>query len=90
MAKRLQRPKKRTHVRLEWEEANMRALDMAAAECGLSIASFARLALELLTAKGQVTLNDVKAEVDRLTREPEAEKPAQETGKRQTKESDPG
>lgn len=76
MAKRLPRPGNPTRVRLEWDEANMPALDMAAAVCGLSVASFARLALELLTANQSVSLSDVKAEASRLTRgAPEPKKP---------------
>ena len=79
MAKRLPRPNNPIRVRLEWDEQNMRSLDMAAADCGLSVASFARLALELLTFHGSVTVAAVKTEATRLTTlesEPEPEKPA--------------
>lgn len=84
MAKRLPRPNNPIRVRLEWDDGNMRSLDMAAADCGLSVASFARLALEMLTSKGSVAVADVKAEAARLTTqgdetdipEPEPEKPA--------------
>lgn len=76
MAKRLARPEKPVRVRLDWDEANMPALDMAAAGAGLSVASFSRLALEMLIAGKSVTLADVKVEADRLTSdEPEPEKP---------------
>ena len=42
-------------------------MDAAAAYVGLSVASFARLALELLIDKKSVTLEDVRKEADRLT-----------------------
>lgn len=75
MAKRLPRPEKPVRVRLEWDDTNMRALDVAAAESGLSVASFARLALEMLVKDSQVSLMAVKEAAARLTSEPE--KPAQ-------------
>jgi hypothetical protein len=77
MAKRLPRPDNPVRVRLEWGESNMRVLDMAAADCGLSVASFARLALEMLTNDGEVKLSAVKDAAARLTSgEPAEEKPA--------------
>ena len=76
MAKRLSRPGNPVRVRLEWEEAKMPSLDMAAAGCGLSVASFARLALELLVADQSVTLAGVKAAATKLTSgEPAPTKP---------------
>lgn len=67
MAKRLPRPEKPVRVRLDWDEANMHGLDMAAAGAGLSVASFARLSLEILVRDKSVTLAAVKAEADKLT-----------------------
>ncbi|MCE9563522.1 MAG: hypothetical protein K8U57_15890 [Planctomycetes bacterium] len=84
MAKRLPRPMNPIRVRLEWDESNMRVLDMAAADCGLSVASFARLALEMLTKDGEVKMSAVKDAATRLTsNEPEPEpKAAPKKGKK--------
>lgn len=49
-------------VRLEWEESNRLALEHAAVDAGLSVASFARLALELLVARKSVSLDAVRRE----------------------------
>jgi hypothetical protein len=80
MAKRLPRPANPYRVRVEWDADNARALDVAAAECGLSVASFARLALEMLTASGRVSLEEVKERAIVLVAgdepEPEPERPA--------------
>lgn len=84
MAKRLPRPDNPIRVRLEWDGAHMRALDMAAADCGLSVASFARLALEMLTKNGEVKLAAVKEAAARLTggEEPEPEVKPKKGGKK--------
>ena len=85
MAKRLPRPADAIGLRLDWSAENMTALDMAAASSGLSVASFARLALELLVLKKAVSLDDVKAEAVRLTTAGAAVEPdqaAQPAGKK--------
>jgi len=76
MAKRLSQPETVNRTRLDWDASKQTALDMAAASAGLSVASFARLALELLIEKKAVTLEEVRKEADRLTGQGEPAAPA--------------
>jgi len=76
MAKRLAKPASSAGVRLDWNTAKVRDMDAAAAYVGLSVASFARLALELLIEKKAVTLEEVRKEADRLTGPGEPAAPA--------------
>ncbi len=69
MAKRLPKPPKTIGYRLDWDSRKAAEMDAAAAQVGLSVASFARLALEMLIARRRVTLDEVKAEAARLTAE---------------------
>ena len=78
MAKRLPAPAEVQRVRLDLDKQHSHALDMAAARCGLSLASFVRLAVELLvTAKdGAVSLDQIRERADRLTGTAPAQKAA--------------
>lgn len=67
MAKRLAKPDESTRYRLDWDNDKVQAMDVAAGFVGLSVASFARLALELLIERKSVTLDEVRAEAQRLT-----------------------
>ena len=69
MAKRLPKPPKTVGYRLDWDARKAADMDAAAAYVGLSVASFARLALELLVTRRRVTLDEVRAEAARLTAE---------------------
>ncbi len=75
MAKRLAKPPSSTAVRLDWDDGKVRDMDAAAAHVGLSVASFARLALELLIEKKSVTLEEVREEATRLTSRDDSIKP---------------
>jgi len=66
MSRRLPKPKKSKAIRVDWDDARRDAINMAAAKCDLSHASFARIALELLVAGKAVSLSMVKTEADRL------------------------
>ena len=66
MAKRLPKPADSVGYRLDWDKANVLALDVAAARSGLSVASFCRLSLELLVTDGVVTIEQVTREANRL------------------------
>jgi hypothetical protein len=69
MAKRLPKPTKTVGYRLDWDKHKAADMDAAAAYVGLSVASFTRLALELLITRRRVTLDEVRAEAARLTAE---------------------
>ena len=76
MAKRLPSLPEIQRVRLDLDKQHGHALDMAAARCGLSLASFVRLAVEMLvTAKdGSVSLDQIRKRGEELTSEPVKEK----------------
>jgi hypothetical protein len=75
MAKRLAKPAASVGYRLDWDRDKVQAMDVAAATAGLSVASFSRLALELLVERGKVTLEDVRAEAGRIGVKAAAKKP---------------
>jgi hypothetical protein len=55
-----------TAIRLDYPDGDRAALDYAAViDARLSVASYARLAIELLVKNGKVTKDDVKSEADR-------------------------
>lgn len=66
MAKRLAKPAESVGYRLDWDKSKVKTLDLAAAEVGLSLASFFRLSLEMLVEKGKVSLDHVRTEAERL------------------------
>jgi hypothetical protein len=84
MAKRLPAPAEVQRVRLDLDKQHSHALDMAAARCGLSLASFVRLAVEMLvTAKdGSVSLDAIRDRAGHLTGSSPEEKPAPKKGKK--------
>jgi len=66
MSRRLPKPDQSQAVRVDWDDANRRALAVAAANCDLSTASFARLALELVVlGKAPVTVGLIEAEANK-------------------------
>lgn len=67
MSRRLPKPEKSHAVRMDWDDDRRRALSVAAANCQLSVASFVRLAVELLVAgKAPVTVDAVAVEADKV------------------------
>lgn len=65
MTRRLERPSDPNLIRLELEPADMPAVEDAAHACRLSLASYCRLAIEMLSKNGKATVEDVKKEADR-------------------------
>jgi hypothetical protein len=59
------RPRDAVRVRMELDPADMPAVEEAAHACRLSLASFCRLAVEMLTANQKVTVEEVKKEADK-------------------------
>lgn len=81
MTRRLDRPTEPVFVRLELDSPAMPAVEDAAHACRLSLASFCRLAVELLTKNGKVTVEDVKKEADRRLAEEKPKAPKKKGGK---------
>lgn len=65
MSRRLDSPEDPVFVRLLFDARDMPAIEDAAHACRLSLASFARLALEMLAANQKVTLEEIRKEADR-------------------------
>ncbi|HVK10005.1 MAG TPA: hypothetical protein VM597_14650 [Gemmataceae bacterium] len=65
MTRRLERVEKPTYIRLEMDPAKMGPVEDAAHACRLSLASFCRLAIEMLSANGKATIDDIRREADR-------------------------
>lgn len=70
MSRRLSRPADPTFIRLEMDPSAVPAVEKAAYECRLSLASYCRLVVELVSAHGRASVEDVKKEADkRLAKE---------------------
>ncbi len=65
MTRRLIRPESPAYIRLELDQSVIPAVEDAAHKCRLSLASFSRLAIEMLAANGKTTVEDVRREADR-------------------------
>jgi Meiotically Up-regulated Gene 113 (MUG113) protein len=73
---RLPKPKKSHAVRMDWDDENRKALNVAAANCQLSVATFVRVAMEMLVAGKAPTVDAVGVEADKLfARLPPKKKP---------------
>jgi hypothetical protein len=82
VAKRLAKPAESVSVRLDWDREKVGELDAAAAFVGLSAASFARLAMELLIAHRTVTLDAVReAAIKATTKQAAPPPPAKPRGR---------
>lgn len=68
MPRRLDRPADTTFIRLEIGRGEMPAVEEAAHACRLSLASYCRLVIEMVSAGKAVRIEDVRREADRRLR----------------------